>query len=147
MVSRSSALSKLMAMRMNPKKHQIQYKAYLHLKDHMSSMKILVYGGNGWIGKQFSEILTRMRIEFVMGVSRADDSDAVSKEINQLKPTHVVSMIGRTHGKIGTKTYSTIDYLEQKGKLVENVSKQNGIKNSKEPNILISDLYFLDASR
>ena len=29
--------------------------------------------------------------------------------------------IGRTHGCIGDKKYATIDYLEQKGKLLENV--------------------------
>ena len=38
-----------------------------------------------------------------------------------LHPTHIISFIGRTHGKIGNKIYSTIDYLEQDGKLVENV--------------------------
>jgi hypothetical protein len=37
--------------------------------------------------------------------------------------------------------------LNTYGRLVENVSKQKGIKNSKEPNMLINDLYFLDASR
>jgi dTDP-glucose 4,6-dehydratase len=36
-------------------------------------------------------------------------------------PTHVVSFLGRTHGSIGSKTYSTIDYLEQEGKLSENM--------------------------
>ena len=33
----------------------------------------------------------------------------------------MVSFIGRTHGKIGDKQYTTIDYLEQEGKLQENV--------------------------
>jgi dTDP-4-dehydrorhamnose reductase len=42
-------------------------------------------------------------------------------EINDIEPSHVISFIGRTHGKIGDKTYTTIDYLEQKGKLTENV--------------------------
>ena len=35
--------------------------------------------------------------------------------------SHVVSMIGRTHGAIGEKVFSTIDYLEQPGKLMDNV--------------------------
>ena len=32
-----------------------------------------------------------------------------------------MSFIGRTHGVIGEKEYTTIDYLEQKGKILENV--------------------------
>ena len=32
-----------------------------------------------------------------------------------------MSLIGRTHGKIGDKIISTIDYLEEDGKLVENI--------------------------
>jgi dTDP-glucose 4,6-dehydratase len=43
------------------------------------------------------------------------------KEIEEIQPTHVVSFIGRTHGRIGDKIYTTIDYLEQEGKLVENM--------------------------
>jgi 3,5-epimerase/4-reductase len=35
--------------------------------------------------------------------------------------TNVISFLGRTHGNIGDKYYSTIDYLEQSGKLVENI--------------------------
>ena len=40
--------------------------------------------------------------------------------IDNINPSHIISLIGRTHGKIGNKTYSTIDYLEQKYKLKEN---------------------------
>ena len=43
------------------------------------------------------------------------------KELDTIKPTHVISFIGRTHGTIGDKEYTTIDYLEQPGKLVENI--------------------------
>ena len=45
----------------------------------------------------------------------------MNNEIETTSPTHVVSFIGRTHGKINNKTYTTIDYLEQEGKLLENV--------------------------
>ena len=41
--------------------------------------------------------------------------------MEEIKPTHAISFIGRTHGKIGDKTYTTIDYLEEKGKLTENI--------------------------
>jgi len=44
----------------------------------------------------------------------------VAKELDEACPTHVVSFIGRTHGKHGDKVYTTIDFLEQKGRLFEN---------------------------
>lgn len=84
-------------------------------------MKVLVYGSNGWIGNQFVSILVEHGVDFVSGVSRVDDENSLNAEINRVVPTHVVSFIGRTHGKINGKTYPTIDYLEQSGKLVENV--------------------------
>ena len=84
-------------------------------------MKVLVYGSQGWIGKQFVEILISNNIEYILGNSRADDKDNLIKEIDSILPSHIVSFIGRTHGKIGEKIYSTIDYLEQDGKLLENV--------------------------
>ena len=43
------------------------------------------------------------------------------KELDDVRPTHVVTLIGRTHGVHNGVKYNTIDYLEQKGKLVENV--------------------------
>jgi dTDP-glucose 4,6-dehydratase len=89
-------------------------------------MKILVYGHKGWIGQQFVSIL-KERIEksydyeYVLALARADNIEAVVKELEIHQPTHVVSFIGRTHGTIGDKVFGTIDYLEQPGKLRENV--------------------------
>jgi dTDP-glucose 4,6-dehydratase len=84
-------------------------------------MKILLYGSNGWIGKQFVELLKSKNIDFFCGTSRTDNIETLKDEIDKIMPSHVVSFIGRTHGKIGEKVYTTIDYLEQEGKLVENV--------------------------
>jgi 3,5-epimerase/4-reductase len=84
-------------------------------------MNVLVYGGKGWIGQQFIQVLKHANIQFVVGASRADNYDTLLAEIAEVSPTHVVSFIGRTHGTIGEKVYTTIDYLEQEGKLVENV--------------------------
>lgn len=84
-------------------------------------MNILVYGCNGWIGNQFIAILKDAKVDFIEGKSRVDDVDSLENEIEFNSPTHIVSFIGRTHGKIGEKTYTTIDYLEQEGKLYENV--------------------------
>ena len=84
-------------------------------------MKVLVYGSNGWIGGQFISILIENNIHFVSGKSRADNEKDLEKEIKEVEPTHVVSFIGRTHGTIGDKKFTTIDYLEEDGKLLENV--------------------------
>jgi 3,5-epimerase/4-reductase len=88
---------------------------------NMSAMKVLVYGANGWIGQQFIQVLKNQQTHFVVGASRADNYDTLLSEIKTANPTHVVSFIGRTHGSIGEKIYTTIDYLEEEGKLVENV--------------------------
>ena len=84
-------------------------------------MKILIYGSKGWIGCQFIEILKNDQTEYYEGKSRVDNLQEVEDEIKAVKPTHVISLIGRTHGKIEDKVYSTIDYLEQPNKLTENI--------------------------
>ena len=84
-------------------------------------MKVLVYGSNGWIGSQFVSILKLNNIDYTCGVSRIDTETDLIQEINNINPTHIVSFIGRTHGMINNTRYTTIDYLEQPGKLTENV--------------------------
>jgi 3,5-epimerase/4-reductase len=93
-------------------------------------MKILVYGANGWIGKQFidaCETITyhppnRINLEIIKATSRLDDLKSVEKELDTVKPDRVVSFTGRTHGTTEDgKQWTTIDYLEQPGKLVDNV--------------------------
>ena len=80
--------------------------------------KVLVWGGRGWIGGQFLPLLGARGFTVVEATSRANDRTAVEAEVAAQKPTHIVSLIGRTHGP----GYSTIDYLEQPGKLVENMT-------------------------
>ena len=84
-------------------------------------IKVLLYGGNGWIGKQFIDILNNKNILYTLGLSRVDNIKDVTDEILQSNSTHIVSMIGRTHGIIDNKVFTTIDYLEQPGKLIDNV--------------------------
>jgi 3,5-epimerase/4-reductase len=84
-------------------------------------MNILIYGSKGWIGQQFITLLQKQNIRFIEGTSRVNSIKDIRKEIDSNTPTHIVSFIGRTHGKIGEKVYTTIDYLEQKDKLCENV--------------------------
>jgi 3,5-epimerase/4-reductase len=84
-------------------------------------MKILIYGSKGWIGNQFLQILNNNNINYIEGNIRVDINNKLIKEVETVNPTHIISFIGRTHGSIGSKKYTTIDYLEQKGKLYENV--------------------------
>ena len=84
-------------------------------------MKILIYGHKGWIGEQVCKILESQSLEFVKGTVRVNNKKDLEWEIVNSGCSHIMSFIGRTHGKIGDKEYTTIDYLEQKGKIYENV--------------------------
>lgn len=92
-------------------------------------MRILIYGANGWIGSQFREICDRAnrgganidyRASTVRNVSLSTQGEVID-ELAEYRPSHVISFLGRTHGTIGDKVFSTIDYLEQDGKLSENL--------------------------
>lgn len=84
-------------------------------------MKLLVYGSKGWIGQQFISLLKDKNVPFIEGKSRTDNETTLLEELNSVMPTNVVSFIGRTHGTFNGEKIGTIDYLEKKGKLLENV--------------------------
>lgn len=77
----------------------------------------LLFGGHGWIGNMVYKLLLDQNEEVYIATSRVDDVEATENEIITIKPTHVISWIGKTSGP----GYNTIDYLEQPNKLVENV--------------------------
>jgi 3,5-epimerase/4-reductase len=80
-------------------------------------MKLLIFGSKGWIGRQFCEYLDENNILYIESDSRADNEKDVEKEILEHLPSNIISLIGRTYGE----NFNTIDYLEQSGKLVENI--------------------------
>ena len=80
-------------------------------------MRWLVYGSNGWIGNMVVKLLRKKGETVIKARARADDELGVEAEIATSDVNRILCLIGRTHGP----GYSTIDYLEQKGKLVENV--------------------------
>jgi len=84
-------------------------------------MKFLVYGCQGWIGSKVFNHLKSNQYEVIEGNSRVNDVKQLENEILNIKPTHVLSLIGRTHGTYNNEYIGTIDYLEKPGKLVENV--------------------------
>ena len=81
----------------------------------------LLYGHKGWIGQQFCELLQSSGMPFARGRARADDKDAVERELEEVRPTHVFSFIGRTHGVHDGRVIPTVDFLEQPGRLRDNL--------------------------
>ena len=82
-------------------------------------MKVLVFGGNGWIGQQFIDNTTH---DVVIAATRPENKVECYEEIKSVAPDTVISFIGRTYGndEHGTRIPS-IDYLELPGKLQENI--------------------------
>jgi len=84
-------------------------------------MKLLIYGANGWIGKQFTNYLDQQHTSYVKSQQRMDDIAAVREELNSGGYTHILSLIGRTTGVYQGNPINTIDYLEKPGGLTLNV--------------------------
>lgn len=87
----------------------------------------LIYGGNGWIGNKLVEEVENNfpNVKIVLGQERCGVSSALEEEIARIKPDRVLSFIGRTCGPsssdhLGTIN-TTIDYLEQPGKIYDNM--------------------------
>ena len=81
-------------------------------------MRWLVFGSKGWIGQQICQLLESKGETVLPAESRAIDEIAVEKEVIDKNPDRIISLIGRTSGP----GFTTIDYLEQKGKLIENLN-------------------------
>ena len=85
---------------------------------HVPKPLFLIYGHKGWIGNMFIGLLKDQGYEGIAGQTKPgfDSDSAVEAEIDKVKPTHVVSLLGRTHGPLyetSTNTKdTTIDYLE-----------------------------------
>lgn len=84
----------------------------------MSTHCALIWGGRGWIGSMFKEILIDRKWIVIDAESRADSRQDVINEIMKYNPSHIICCIGRTYGP----GFATIDYLEQKGKLKDNIN-------------------------
>ncbi len=90
-------------------------------------MRIVVFGARGWIGQQLVPLLAALpgapQVLEAPAALRADDDAAVLQYLGgggaaAVGPgDRVVCLIGRTHGP----GHGTIDYLEQPGKLADNL--------------------------
>ena len=84
-------------------------------------MKFLVYGSKGWIGQQLIDELKKRKFDYVEGSARAINQEVLLEEIIRVNPTHIISLIGRTHGSVTDKNYTTIDYLQDSSRVSENI--------------------------
>ena len=87
-------------------------------------MKILIFGGKGWIGTQFIKCIEN-RISYEVSKLRLNqetDAEILRQEITDSCATHAISFIGRTSGTVNGRNIASIDYLEERGKLKENVN-------------------------
>jgi 3,5-epimerase/4-reductase len=88
----------------------------------MSAHKpVLLYGGAGWIGSHLQRLLEEEGTHFVLGAARADNRADVDAELGAVDPSLVVAALGRTHGVHDGRSYGTIDFLEQRGRLTDNL--------------------------
>lgn len=77
----------------------------------------LIYGGRGWIGSQIVQLLKDLNENVIVGSSRIDNYETTKSEIETTKPDRIICTTGRTSGP----GFSNIDYLEQPGKIIENL--------------------------
>ncbi len=77
-------------------------------------MRVLVFGARGWIGQNFCNNTIH---EIICATTRPNIFEECKEEIQRINPDTVISIIGRTYGP----TNKTIDYLEETGRLYENM--------------------------
>ena len=75
-------------------------------------MKILLYGGKGWIGNHIYKYLkdNYKNISIHLGIMRCDNIFDLTEEILNIKPDRIICSVGRAYGK---NIYNT-SYIEDK---------------------------------
>lgn len=80
-------------------------------------MRWLVFGSKGWIGSYICERLLAVKETVIECSEHFSSYEDVSEIVELHHPDRIVCAIGRTFGP----GFTTIDYLEQQGKLEENL--------------------------
>jgi len=80
-------------------------------------MKWLVFGAKGWIASYVIQYLEKSKEEVICYKHHLSVFDDVRKIIADYSPDRIVCCVGKTYGP----GFTSIDYLEQKGKLYENL--------------------------
>ncbi len=55
---------------------------------------VLVYGGNGWIGKKIITILKQRGHTIYCGSSRLEEREGINQELEQIKPDYIINSAG-----------------------------------------------------
>lgn len=84
-------------------------------------MKVLLLGHKGWIGQKIIKILDNQNIDYITTDYRGETDDLKQFILNN-NITYIYCCLGRTHGTLNDKVYTTIDYLENKETLHENIN-------------------------
>jgi dTDP-4-dehydrorhamnose reductase len=84
-------------------------------------MLIYILGHNGWIGNLIINYCKLMNINTVYSNFRGESLELLN-DILDKSPTHVFCCLGRTHGILNGKEYTTIDYLQNQETLNENLN-------------------------
>ena len=84
-------------------------------------MKVLLLGHKGWIGQKIIKILDNQNIDYVI-IDYRGETDDLKQFILDNNITHIYCCLGRTHGTLNDKIYKSIDYLENKETLHENIN-------------------------
>jgi len=59
--------------------------------------RVLIYGGKtGWIGGLMAELVKKEGLELFLGEARIENRESVAKELDDVKPTHVLMAAGIT---------------------------------------------------
>lgn len=67
----------------------------------------IIYG-RGWVSEFFAKEFQKRGLSYLFGEARVDNVDGLAHELDNLKPTHVLGCMGRTHGP----DKPNIDWLE-----------------------------------
>lgn len=91
----------------------VQWYCRPRVQTFLPRFKILLFGARGWIGGQFVTFLKQSGWAFEIANTRpgVDAEEAVFEEIVKTAPTHVVAILGRTHGW-GVNTIDCFDRFE-----------------------------------
>lgn len=82
---------------------------------------IYIVGHKGWIGQMYINLFKAQGIQYTHSDFRGED-EKIKIDILNKKPTHILCCMGRTHGVFNGVEYSTIDYLENKETIHENIN-------------------------
>lgn len=84
-------------------------------------MKVFIIGHKGWIGKMYLDLFKKNDIEYCFSNNRGE-SDDIFNEITLSGCTHVLCVMGRTHGELNGTYFNTIDYLQHNETLHQNIN-------------------------